>query len=121
MSLYESKADAKRKIQALIDSNDKAVPRAILAVYQYQTMCEQSSGHTVEANGVGFSGVDGELLSSFAQQLQRGRTLSEKQMTYARKKIRKYWNQLRFIAERNAELAIKQKFINQARAEGLDP
>lgn len=102
MSLFASQAEAKRKIQALIDTNDRAVMRGILAVYEYQTSTEQAYGGTTDANGVGFSGVDAELLSSFATQLKKGRTLSEKQMVYARKKIRKYWNQLRVIAERKA-------------------
>jgi hypothetical protein len=114
MTLYASKADAKRKIQALIDTNDRAVARAILAVYEYQTASEQSFGSTTDANGVGFSGVD-------AERLKRGYSLTEKQLPYARKKIRKYWNQLRYIAECKFQLAEKQRFIDEARAAGLDP
>ena len=121
MTLYASKADAKRKIQALIDTNDRAVARAILAVYEYQTASEKSFGSTTDANGVGFSGVDAELLSSFAERLKRGYALTEKQLPFARKKIRKYWNQLRYIAECKHQIAEKQRYIDEARAAGLDP
>lgn len=103
MSLYPSKAEAKRQIQALIDTNDKAVLRALAAIYASQTRAEQSIGGTHDANGVGFSGVDGEILSSFATFAARFGRLSDKQMVLARKKLRKYWNQLRVIAETNHE------------------
>lgn len=96
---FKSKADAKRQLQALIDSSDAAVRRTVLAIYAKQTAAEQASEATVEDNGVGFSGCDAELLSSFAKQLLERGTLSEKQMAYARKKARKYWNQLRTIIE----------------------
>jgi hypothetical protein len=102
MGLFASKADAKRRIQTLIDTNDSAVYRGILAIFSFQTATEQAFDGTVEDNGVGFSGVDAELLSSFAKQIQKKGSLSEKQMVYARKKIRKYWNQLRVIAEEKA-------------------
>jgi hypothetical protein len=133
VALYKSKAEAKRKIQELIDTNDRAVARGILAIYEYQTASEQSFGSTTDANGVGFSGVDAELLSSFAERLKRGLQLTEKQLPFARKKIRKYWNQLRIVAELKAslpkpepvpapdDLKWKQYWIDRARAEGLDP
>ena len=99
MSLYSTKAEAKRKIQALLDVNDVAVIRGILAIYAYQTASEQNYGGTIEDNGVGFSGVDAVILSSFATYYKRFGRLSDKQMAIARKKIKKYWNQLRVIAE----------------------
>lgn len=124
MSLYASKAEAKRKIQALLDSNDVAVVRGILAIYGNQTASEQNCGGTIEDNGIGFSGVDAVILSSFATYYKRFGRLSEKQMAIARKKIKKYWNQLRVIAEEkyeNDDRRWKQQAIDKARAAGLDP
>lgn len=124
MSLYATKAEAKRKIQALLDSNDVAVVRGILAIYAHQTASEQNCGGTIEDNGVGFSGVDAVILSSFATYYKRFGRLSEKQMAIARKKIKKYWNQLRVIAEEkyeNDDRRWKQQAIDKARAAGLDP
>ena len=105
MALYSSQAQAKREIQALIDRNDKAVLRGIVAIYAYQTAAEQASAMTCEENGVGFSGCDAELLSSFAEQIKARGSLSQKQMVYGRKKIRRYWRQLAIIAERKAAQA----------------
>lgn len=139
MSLYASQADAKRKIQALLDANDRAVVRAVAVLYERQTASEQAIGGTTDANGVGFSGVDGDLLSSFAMYIRRTGTLSEKQMVFARKKVRKYWKQLAEIAESKSTpvlaaavvtyatesgrhpLELKQEMINEARAMGYDP
>jgi hypothetical protein len=71
--------------------------RAMLTVFARQTADEKSAGATVYMNGVGFSGVDAEILTSFAKQYlakqQRwGATarLSEKQTALLLKKMPKY-------------------------------
>lgn len=68
--------------------------KGLLRVYSFQTPSEQSMQTTVQDNGVGFTGVDGEILTSFAQQVERGRTLSQKQMAILKKKMPKYAGQL---------------------------
>lgn len=72
--------------------------RGVLAVYALQTAQEQSAQGTVEQNGVGFSGADGEFLSSIAEQLKKGRPLSAKQLPWVRKKMVKYAGQLAELA-----------------------
>lgn len=66
----------------------------MLVIYAKQTLGEQASQTTSELNSVGFSGVDAEILSSFSDQVKRGRTLSPKQMVIVFKKMPKYWEQL---------------------------
>jgi hypothetical protein len=68
--------------------------RALLRIYEDQTAEEQAVGHTRVHNGVGFSGVDGEILSSFAEQFQRKGRLSPKQMAIVFKKMPRYAKQL---------------------------
>ena len=68
--------------------------RALLRIYEDQTAEEQNAGHTRDHNGVGFSGVDGEILSSFASQVQKGRIMSVKQMALIHKKMPRYARQL---------------------------
>ena len=82
------------KIKDLIDRNDKAVCRAILRIYSFQTDEEKYMGVTKTVNGKGFNKVDVEMLSSFAIQLRRGQDLTYKQMYIARIKIKKYAKQL---------------------------
>jgi hypothetical protein len=72
--------------------------RAIVALYNYQTPDEQQSEMTKHNNAVGFNGVDAPLLSSFADQIIRGRTLTERQLVYAYRKLPKYAKQLARIA-----------------------
>jgi len=114
---------SKESIQALLLSNDKALARGIVAIYKRQTQAEQAVGATKEDNGVGFTGVDASILSSFATQVLKGWTLSIKQKVIARKKMPKYWKQLaevamendhkRMLLERKAEDAAILKMAEQ--------
>lgn len=92
----------KQDIVAMIETRDIAVAKGVLAIYAYQTAVEQSSESTCNDNGVGFNGADAPILSSFAKQLQKGRTLSAKQIAIARKKMVKYAGQLLKIAQQKA-------------------
>ena len=86
------------EIRNLLEESDKAVARAILAIYGRQTASEQSTETTSESNGVGFNGVDAPFLSSLAKFYEEKGYLSPKQVSYGRKKIRKYAGQLVNIA-----------------------
>lgn len=96
--MFKTQAEAKRIIQEAIDTNPKAVVKGLMMVYQGQTASEQASHITQEANNIGFSAFDAEILTSFAQQVERGRTLSPKQIVIARAKVRKYWKQLAIMS-----------------------
>lgn len=65
-----------------------------------QTAQEQACQTVVEDNGIGFTGCDGQILSSFADQYARRKSLSDKQMNIVFKKMPKYWKQvLAFIGD----------------------
>ena len=66
----------------------------MLVIYSKQTLSEQAVQRTAELNCVGSTGCDAEILSSFSDQVKRGRTLSPKQMALVFKKMPKYWEQL---------------------------
>lgn len=95
---YERIALLKERLR----SNAEWALRALIRIYEYQTADEQLCGHTREHNHVGFSGVDGELLSSFAEQYQKKGYLSKKQMALVFKKMPKYAKQLDGIAQLKA-------------------
>ena len=95
----ETQSWDKTKIQTLLETNDRAVHRATVALYKRQTSAEQAEGQTREHNGRGYSAFDAEIMSSFAVQLIAGRTLSQKQMEIARKKLKKYAGQLLEVAK----------------------
>lgn len=89
----------KDTVQHLLNTNDRAVVRALMAIYARQTTEEQQTQAATEHNGVGFSGVDAEILSSFAQFYQSHGYLTDKQMSLLRARIQKYWSQLLRIAQ----------------------
>ena len=93
----------KNEIKGLIESRDDAVVRGMLRIYDLQTESEKVFGDTHAHNGVGFSGVDGEIMSSFVEFYNKANFLSYKQMNIARKKMLKYAGQLTKIA--NNELS----------------
>jgi hypothetical protein len=97
-------------IKANLAKSDKWVTRAVLVIYQAQTVSEQRSETTREENGVGFNGTDAKILSSFAKQIidfEAGKSLfnsalSPRQMGLARTKIIKYAGQLLKVAKAKA-------------------
>lgn len=100
--LAATKANAIRMIKSNLEINDKWVLRAVLAIYANQTHAEQNTESTQVDNGIGFNGLDAQILSSFAKQIidfENGKSrymspLSPKQMGIARRKITKYAGQL---------------------------
>ncbi len=107
----ETKIWEKEEIRQNLNTNDVWVTRGVCAIFNYQTAEEQSVDETVEDNGVGFNGVDANILSSFAKQINKWNAqtnpsfpcpLSPRQMEIARNKIGKYAGQLAKIA--NGEL-----------------
>jgi hypothetical protein len=81
--------------------SDRWALRALTLVYRNQTAAEQASQQTIEHNGIGFSGPDAEILSSFAQQYQRRGSLSPKQMNVLCRKMPRYAGQV--LRAANAE------------------
>lgn len=98
MKLYNTE-----EIKELLKKNDKAIERAIVALYSRQTESEKNSEATVEKNGIGYNGFDAKFFSSLAQQIQSGRTLTAKQIQFARRGIMKYAKQLAEIANQREQ------------------
>lgn len=86
--------ETKERIQSLLDSNHQAAVDALLFVYDRQTVMEKKVQGVIMDNGIGFTAFDGEILSSFAQQWNRKKWLSDKQLVILHRKIRHYWKQL---------------------------
>lgn len=95
----QAKVWDKEAIQTLVVTNDKAAVKALLTIYSLQTEAEKAIEQTTEQNGVGFTGTDAEILTSFATFFQRTGFLTEKQMALLKKRITKYWKQLLKAAE----------------------
>lgn len=88
------------EIRDMVITREDAQNRALIAIYNGQTFAEKDSRATVEDNGIGFSGVDAEILTSFAEQFLARQYLSPKQRAILAKKMPKYAGQLWQIAVR---------------------
>lgn len=89
-----TKSELKELLKKQIASSDNKAVHALMNIYAYQTDEEQSDGHTLDYNGVGFSGVDSQILSSFAEQYHTKGFLSEKQMKLLKRIMPRYASQL---------------------------
>ena len=81
-------------LKAQLATRPQQAIKKLIHIYANQTETEQSSGEVIVNNGIGFVGVDSEILTSFAKQYERKRSLSEKQMIILYKKMPKYADQL---------------------------
>jgi len=103
-------------LKDLVKTNDKALLRAIVLVYDNQTCEEKNKGESIEDNCVGFSKVDAYELGKIAQKIKRGEGLTKGELAKSRNKMQKYWKQLMTISKRNAELK-KQQVLDKRIAE----
>ena len=102
--MFPTKAARLAHIRTKLATSPKWALRALTVVYQGQTQGEQVRSTTVELNGMGFTAFDAEILTSFAQQVERwersdptrryATPLSDRQMALLHKRIAKYAGQL---------------------------
>jgi len=94
-----TKTQIKEFVRTKLNSDPRWAKHALLKIFEFQTEDEQEWETTHDHNGVGFTGIDGEILSSFAKQLQKRGFLSPKQMAIVFKKMPKYWKQVINISD----------------------
>lgn len=97
----------KEQIVSMLETNDKAVTRAVVAIYNRQTVSEQAAQQTKVTNNVGFNHSDAPYLSYCAKYAIDKRVhLSGKHLEKARVRVRKYWKQLLDIANSNNQIEV---------------
>jgi hypothetical protein len=85
-------------IDFLLCTRNVAVERAILAIYERQTLDEKACSDTKHRNGIGFTGADARLGTYYAKWILSGKHLSGRHLENARQMSRKYIRQLVDIA-----------------------
>ena len=102
----------KASIVALLESNDRAIGRALLVLRANQTADEQVSETVRHLNGKGFRPCHARMGTSMANFFEKYGRLSEKQIAYWRKRdaagnmrIGIYWRQLIDAAKAKVEAA----------------
>lgn len=82
------------QIAELLRKNDQAVNRAMVVLYERQTLDEQATVSTQHRNGQGFSAAHVRLGTYYARYVLRGRRLTERHLERARKIALHYTKQL---------------------------
>jgi hypothetical protein len=98
-------------IKNQLATNPTWAVKALVKIYERQTIDEQNSQATKENNGIGFNGLDANILSSFAEQVNKGRNLSVKQMTIVYKKMPRYWKQVASLIPADKLTEIENKLV----------
>jgi hypothetical protein len=98
-------------IKNQLATNPTWAVKALVKIYERQTIDEQNSQSTKENNGIGFNGLDANILSSFAEQVNKGRNLSVKQMTIVYKKMPRYWKQVANLIPADKLTEIENKLV----------
>jgi hypothetical protein len=107
------KTITKDYIKTQLATNPAWAIKGLVKIYTLQTADEQASDRTSHDNGVGFSGVDAAILSSFAKQVNAGRNLSPKQMAIVYKKMPRYWKQIVGFIPETKLVEIEAKVKNE--------
>lgn len=95
----------KDQIVEMLETNDKAVTRAVIAIYKRQTASEQAAQTTQVSNNVGFNHSDAPYLSYCAKYAMNKKTyLSGKHLEKSRNRVKKYWKQLLDIANNSPQM-----------------
>jgi hypothetical protein len=90
-------------IKALLDRSDKAVERAVLAIYERQTSDEQVTGETRHHNRRGFASCHAHLGTYYAKWILSGHHLTGGHLERARRMVQWYSKQLLQVAEARQE------------------
>jgi len=96
------------QIVQLLRTNDRAVERAILAIYRRQTQDEQVISHTRHSNNVGFSAAHASKGSYYARWIMSGRSLTGHHLNKARTMAIMYRRQLADEAQKRTEKLSKE-------------
>ncbi len=89
-----TKIETKTFVKVKLSTSKSWALAALLKIFEFQTEDEKRLETTTDNNSVGFTGFDGEILSSFAKQLKIHKSLSQKQIIILFKRIPKYWKQI---------------------------
>ena len=90
-------------LKDLLKTNDKALLKAIVLIYDNQTPEEKDKGKSIEDNCIGFSKIDAKEMGDIARKIKANKALTKGELAKSRNKMQKYWKQLMIISKKQAE------------------
>ena len=106
-------------LKDLLKTNDKALLRAIMLIYNNQTPEEKDKGESIEDNCIGFSKIDAKEMGDIARKIKANKALTKEELAKSRNKMQKYWKQLMIISKEQAEAKLIELEIQEENAEKL--
>lgn len=97
---FKTNEQWKQYLQNLVKTNDRALYKAIVLIYDNQTEEEKAKEQSVEDNYIGFTKVDAKVLGDIAKKIKAGQQLTAGELAKSRNKMAKYWKQLMVISKR---------------------
>ena len=91
--------EATQYLKKQLATNEAWTKKAVLVVMKNQTNDELQTESTLHNNGMGFTKGDGYKLCAIAKFLQERGFLTAKQLSYAQKRIVKYWRQILAVTD----------------------
>lgn len=85
-------------LKDLLKTNDKALFKSILLIYNNQTTEEQQKQESIDDNYIGFSKIDAKEMSLIAKKIKNKEQLTKGEIAKSRNKMCKYWKQLMHIS-----------------------
>ena len=95
-------------LKDLLKSDDVALQRAIVLIYDRQTEEEKQLQQSVDDNYIGFTKWDAKELGGIAIKIKNGQQLTKGELAKSRNKMGKYWKQLMAISK-------QQQVVREAR------
>ena len=120
MNIWEGFTNQKQwedYLKNLVKTNDRALFKAIILIYDMQTNEEKSTGSSVEENKAGFSKVDAYEMGVIAKKIKRDDHLTKGEIAKSRNKMPKYWKQLMIISKRNMQERKEEEAMQEAAQE----
>lgn len=100
-------------IEELLNTNNRAVERAMVVLYNRQTADEKCTNQALYRNGRGFSSADARQGTYYAKWVLSGKKLSGRFLDQARCMAFKYVKQL--VEEANIKMQKEQEYLNEER------
>lgn len=86
-------------LRNLVRTNEKALLKSIMIIYNNQTFEEKEAGTSIYENKIGFNRFDSKEMMRIARKIKQGTHLTEYEIAHARIVMPKYWKQLMIISK----------------------
>jgi len=106
----------KEDIIKILNDDEIALKKAIIALYARQTIDEKLERKAVEENNKGYSKLDTKFFSILAEKIYLKKEFSEAELAIAKNKIKKYASQLADISN----MKVAHVVINKVKKEVYD-